>query len=67
LKTGFAKTCAMVKAFYMLFLHVYNMFLQDAHMRPLWTGVHQEMEFDSTCGDSARQEDVVPMLRYWVC
>ena len=31
----------------------FNMFLQDAHMRPLWTGVHQDIEFDSTCGDSA--------------
>jgi len=23
------------------------MFLQDAHMRPSWTGVHQEMELNS--------------------
>ena len=34
------------------------MFLQDAHMRPFWTGVHQEMELNSPCGDSSRNKDV---------
>jgi len=34
------------------------MFLQDAHMRPLWTGVHQEMELNSPCDDSSRNKDL---------
>ena len=47
--------------------HMLKMFLQDAHMRPLWTGVHQETELNSPCGDCSRNKDVVLMLRYWVC
>jgi len=41
-----------------------KMILQDAHMRPLWTDVHQEMELNSPCGDSSQNKDVVLMLRY---
>jgi len=58
---GFDKTTAMLKA---CDFHMIIMFLQDAHMRPLWTGVHQEMELNLPCGDSSRNKDVVLMLRY---
>jgi len=27
-------------------------------MRPLWPGVHQEMELNSSCSDSSRNKDV---------
>ena len=59
----FDKTSAMLKAIICNF-HMLIMFLQDAHMRLLWTGVHQEMELNSPCGDSSRNKDVVLMLRY---
>ena len=31
-------------------------------MRPLWAGVHQEMELNSPCGHSSRNKDVRPTI-----
>jgi len=31
-------------------------------MRPLWAGVHQEVELNSPCGHSSRNKDVRPTV-----
>ena len=49
------KTSTMLKAIYTYF-YMFILCLQDAHMRPLRTGVHPEMELNSPCGDSLRNK-----------